>query len=45
MVKIKNMKIKEIRVEKLFDIFDHTIEFKEGGITLLHGENGFGFNF
>ncbi len=41
-VKTKKMKIKEIRVEKLFDIFDHTIEFKEGGITLLHGENGFG---
>ncbi len=32
----------EIKVEKLFDIFDHSIKFHEDGITLMVGENGFG---
>lgn len=35
-------RIKEIKVEKLFDTFDHTIKLNDEGITLLHGENGFG---
>lgn len=31
-----------IRIEKLFDIFDYNIEFKEEGITILTGPNGYG---
>ncbi len=38
----KMLKIKEIRVEKLFDIFDHQIVLNDGGLTLMLGENGFG---
>jgi len=36
------LKIKEIKVEKLFDIFDHQICLNDTGLTLLLGENGFG---
>lgn len=31
-----------IKIEKLFDIFDYDIEFKEEGITILTGPNGYG---
>jgi len=37
------MKIKEIIVEKLFELFDHTISLNTGErLTLMLGENGFG---
>lgn len=31
-----------IKIEKLFDQFDYPIEFKEEGITILTGPNGYG---
>lgn len=31
-----------IKIEKLFDIFDYDIAFKEEGITILTGPNGYG---
>ena len=31
-----------IKIEKLFDIFDYNLEFKEEGITILTGPNGYG---
>lgn len=31
-----------IKIEKLFNIFDYDIEFKEEGITILTGPNGYG---
>jgi predicted ATPase len=31
-----------IKVEGLFGKFDHTVELKEGGLTILYGENGVG---
>ncbi|SJM90879.1 ATPase [Crenothrix polyspora] len=31
-----------IKIEKLFDIFDYDIEFKNEGITILTGPNGYG---
>ena len=34
--------IKEFTVLGLFDQFDHTIPLHEGGITIIHGPNGFG---
>lgn len=37
------MKIKEVSVHKLFDIFDHKINLKlDEGITIVIGENGLG---
>lgn len=34
--------IKKITVNKLYGVFDHVIEIKEGNITLILGENGLG---
>jgi len=34
--------LKRIKIEKLFDLFDYTIELKEEGITILTGPNGYG---
>lgn len=34
--------LKRIRVDKLFDLFDYTIELKGEGITILTGPNGYG---
>jgi len=36
------LKIKEIRVENLFDVFYHQIVLNDSGLTLILGENGFG---
>lgn len=36
------MNITKISVKKLFGVFDHDIPFKEGGITIVIGENGLG---
>ncbi len=36
------LKIKEIQITKLFDVFDHQIPLNESGLTLMLGENGFG---
>lgn len=39
----KIMRIKQITVKHLFDIFDHTINLNmEERITIIHGKNGFG---
>lgn len=35
-------RIRRIVVEKLFGVFDHDIRLNEGGITLIHGPNGYG---
>ncbi len=35
-------KIIEIKLEKLFDVFNHNIKFNIDGISLILGENGFG---
>ena len=38
-----NVRVREIKVEGLFDIFDHTIPLKlDDRITIIHGPNGFG---
>lgn len=34
--------IKRIEVTGLYDVFDHTIDLKDGNITLILGENGLG---
>lgn len=34
--------LKRIKISKLFDLFNYTIELKEGGITSLTGPNGYG---
>lgn len=36
------MKIKEIKVEGLFGLFDHTIPMHEDGLTMIYGINGIG---
>lgn len=36
------MKIKRIDVKNLFGIFNHEVKFKDGGITIVIGENGLG---
>lgn len=38
----KLIKITEFEVSKLFGMFDHTIPLKNGGITIIHGPNGYG---
>lgn len=39
---MNDMTIKEVKVNKLFGRFSHTIRFKKGGISLIIGENGVG---
>ena len=39
---MNDMTIKEVKVNKLFGRFYHTIRFKKGGISLIIGENGVG---
>jgi predicted ATP-binding protein involved in virulence len=34
--------LKRVKIEKLFDLFDYTIELKEEGVTILTGPNGYG---
>ncbi len=34
--------LKEIKIEKLFNLFDYSIKLKEDGITILTGPNGYG---
>lgn len=36
------MKIRQISVSGLFEVFDHQIPLNEEGITIIHGPNGFG---
>lgn len=36
------MKIKEIRIEGLFGMFNHAIPFKDGNLTVIYGINGIG---
>lgn len=36
------MEIKEIQVKNLFGYFNHKIELKSDGITIIYGENGLG---
>lgn len=36
------MELEKIKLTKLFGIFDHEITIKDGGITLVLGENGLG---
>lgn len=35
-------RIRRIKVDKLFGVFDHDIPLNESGITLIHGPNGYG---
>ncbi len=36
------MKIKKIEIYGLFGMFDHTIELKQGGVSIIFGKNGIG---
>ena len=39
---MENRKIISIEVENLFNIYNHKINLKDGGITIIYGPNGVG---
>ena len=36
------LRITEVKVDGLFGIFNHEIPFRDEGVTIVHGLNGFG---
>ena len=36
------MRIKQIKIDGLFGMFNHTINLHRDGLTIIYGENGIG---